>query len=703
MVYVPEILGTMGGDAPPSTPPAMSSVHPPYVRVPSTFLPALRMLSPTVSFYVRKLIRRNFDQLKLSESGMPVLADGWGDLDRILIALYSNEDTEVDEAAIGAAIEQLEHLARAHQVLSSQWSIYPDELRDTEKSIFSVLGYKLKRRTDRGNILIVDDTPANVRILSDALMQCGYEICSAMSGERALEIVQDFVPDLILLDVMMPEMDGYAVCKRLKATLETQDIPIMFLSAIDNAHDRVKAFQVGGIDYITKPFHLKEVLARVSQQIDRRTLQKRLEQQNFRLHAEIQNYKQLEDRYRNIFDNAIDGMFQSTPDGQFITANHALAKMYGYASIEELCTSVNDTGIQLYVTPDRHKEFMNQVLIRGEASDAEAQVYCKNGTTLWVSETVRAVKDLQNSVMFYEGTVKNITDRKRSDEILRMRSQELEETLMQLRHSQAKLLQQEKMSSLGQLVAGMAHEINNPVSFISGNLVYAEQYFEDLIRAFHEAGITPGEDLEFVLQDLPVLLHSIRIGADRIHLIVQALKNFARLNETEEKTVDIHEGIESTLLLLSHRLEATSNRPKIKVVKDLGTVPKVHCFPGLLNQALMNLMGNAIDALDDSMTNTSFKQPKLELRTKLIDPNRIMIWISDNGSGMPPEIQQRIFDPFFTTKEVGEGTGMGLAISYQVIVEKHGGQLECISVLGKGTEFVIMLPIKPDRDTTPTA
>ena len=699
-MYVPDILGTMGGDAPPSTPPAMSPVHPPHYSVPFRSLPALRSLSPTVSFYIRKLIRRNFDQLKLSESGMPVLADGWGDLDRILLALYSNEDTGPDETAIGAAIDQLEHLARAHQVLSSQGSIYPDELRDTEKSIFSVLGYELKRRTDRGNILIVDDTPANVRILSDALMQCGYEICSAMSGERALEIVQDFVPDLILLDVMMPEMDGYTVCKRLKSMSETQDIPIMFLSAIDNAHDRVKAFQVGGIDYITKPFHLEEVLARVSQQIDRRTLQKRLEQQNFRLHAEIQNYKQLEDRYRNIFDNAIDGMFQSTPEGQFITANHALAKMYGYASVEELCTSINDIGIQLYVTPDRRKEFMDQVLTRGEVSDFEAQVYCKNGTTLWASETVRAVRDSQNSLMFYEGTVKNITDRKRSDEILRMRSQELEETLMQLRHSQAKLLQQEKMSSLGQLVAGMAHEINNPVSFISGNLVYAEQYFEDLIRAFHEAGIPPGEDLEFVLQDLPVLLQSIRTGADRIRLIVQALKNFARLDEAEEKTVDIHEGIESTLLLLSHRLEATSNRPKIKVVKDLGTVPKVHCFPGLLNQALMNLMGNAIDALDDSITNTSFKQPKLELRTKLVDPNRIMIWISDNGSGMPPEIQERIFDPFFTTKDVGEGTGMGLAISYQVIVEKHGGQLECISVLGKGTEFVIMLPIKPDRESS---
>ena len=279
--------------------------------------------------------------------------------------------------------------------------------------------------------------------------------------------------------------------------------------------------------------------------------------------------------------------------------------------------------------------------------------------------------------------------------MLRVRSSELEDTLIQLRHSQAKLLQQEKMSSLGQLVAGMAHEINNPVSFISGNLVYAEQYFEDLVRAFHEAGLVPGDDIEFVLKDLPILLQSIRTGADRIRLIVQALKNFSRLDEAEEKQVDIHEGIESTLLLLSHRLDTTANRPKVKVIKDLGSLPKVHCYPGLLNQALMNLMGNAIDALDASTTNG--KQPKLELRTKLVDPNQIMIWISDNGSGMPTEVQNRIFDPFFTTKGVGEGTGMGLAISYQIIVEKHAGQLECISVLGKGTEFVIILPVSLEK------
>lgn len=669
----------------------MSSTQSDFSSVPSNGFP-LRVLSPTVAFYIRKLIRRNFDQLKLLASGTPILAEGWGDLDRILSALHGNNMHVIQQS-----IDQLEHLARAHQVLSSQGTMYPDELRETEKGIFSLLGYELKHRTDRGNILIVDDTPANVRILSDALMQCGYEICSAMSGERALELVQDFVPDLILLDVMMPEMDGYAVCQRLKSMPETHDIPIMFLSAIDNPHDKVKAFQVGGIDYITKPFHLEEVLARVSQQIERRNLQKRLEQQNFRLHAEIQNYKQLEDRYRSIFDNAIDGMFQSTPEGQFITANSALAEMYGYASVEELCTSIADIGQQLYVIPSRRQEFIDRVRVQGEVSDFEAQVYCKNGTMIWVSETVRAVYDSQESLIFYEGTVKNISDRKRSDEMLRLRSQELEETLIQLRHSQAKLLQQEKMSSLGQLVAGMAHEINNPVSFISGNLVYAEQYFEDLVRAFHDAGIKTGDDIEFVLQDLPTLLQSMRNGADRIRLIVQALKNFARLDEAEEKTVDIHEGIESSLLLLSHRLEATQTRPKIKVIKDLGSIPKVHCFPGLLNQALMNLMSNAIDALDSRSTTQTFKQPKLELRTKLVDPNRIMIWISDNGSGIPPEVQERIFDPFFTTKAVGEGTGMGLAISYQIIVEKHNGQLECISVLGKGTEFVIMLPIKSDK------
>ena len=654
------------------------------------YLSARRVLSPTVGFDLRKLIRRNFDQLKLDGSGRAVLADGWGDLDRLLTMHHHH-----NEVAIQSAIEQLEHLTRAHQVLSSQGTTFPEELRETERSIFALLGYQLQRQTDRGNILVVDDTPANVRILTDALIHHGYEVCSTMSGERALEIVQDFVPDLILLDVMMPEMDGYTVCQQLKQRPETHDIPVIFLSAIDTPNDKLKAFQVGGIDYITKPFHLDEVIARVSQQIDRRNLQKRLEQQNFRLHAEIQNYKQLEERYRSIFDNSIDGMFQSTPEGQFITVNASLAKMYGYVSVEELCTSISDIGQQLYVRPERRIEFMETVLRNGEVSDFEAQVYSKNGTILWITETVRSVKDTQNNLIFYEGTVKDITDRKRNTEILRVRSTELEETLTQLRHSQAKLLQQEKMSSLGQLVAGMAHEINNPVSFISGNLVYAEQYFEDLVRAFHEAGLVPGDDIEFVLKDLPILLQSIRTGADRIRLIVQALKNFARLDEAEEKHVDIHEGIESTLLLLSHRLDTTANRAKVKVIKDLGTLPKVHCYPGLLNQALMNLMGNAIDALDASTNNG--KQPKLEIRTKLVDPTQIMIWISDNGSGMPTEVQDRIFDPFFTTKGVGEGTGMGLAISYQIIVEKHAGQLECISVLGKGTEFVIILPVSLEK------
>ncbi len=656
----------------------------------TSYLSTKRVLSPTVGFYLRKLIRRNFDQLKLDASGRAMLADGWGDLDRLLTIHHNHND-----ATIQTAIEQLEHLTRAHQALSSQGATFPEELRETERSIFALLGYELQRQTDRGNILVVDDTPTNVRILTNILMHHGYETCSAMSGERALEVVKNFVPDLILLDVMMPEMDGYTLCQQLKERAETHDVPVMFLSAIDTPNDKIKAFQVGGVDYITKPFNLDEVLARVGQQIDRRNLQKRLEQQNFRLHAEIQNSKQLEERYRSIFENAIDGMFQSTPEGQFITANASLAKMYGYVSVEDLCTSISNISQQLYVHPDRRTEFMGTVMRNGEVSDFEAQIYCKNGTILWISETVRSVKDTQNNLMFYEGTVRDITDRKRNSEILRVRSSELEATLTQLRYSQAKLLQQEKMSSLGQLVAGMAHEINNPVSFISGNLVYAEQYFEDLVRAFHEAGLVPGDDIEFVLKDLPILLKSIRTGADRIRLIVQALKNFSRLDEAEEKEVDIHEGIESTLLLLSHRLDTTANRPKVKVIKDLGSLPKVHCYPGLLNQALMNLMGNAIEALDASTTNG--KQPKLELRTKLVDQNQIMIWISDNGLGMPTEVQNRIFDPFFTTKGVGEGTGMGLAISYQIIVEKHGGQLECISVLGKGTEFVIILPVSLEK------
>jgi signal transduction histidine kinase len=263
------------------------------------------------------------------------------------------------------------------------------------------------------------------------------------------------------------------------------------------------------------------------------------------------------------------------------------------------------------------------------------------------------------------------------------------------------------MSSLGQMVAGIAHEINNPISFIYGNLAYARQYASDLLDLVqlyskHYPEPVPeikdeieALDLDFVCADFPKLLASMKEGANRIRGIVLSLRNFSRLDEAERKAVDIHEGIDSTLLLLQHRLKKHSSDCEIQLRKEYGSLPLVECYPSQLNQVFMNVLSNAIDALE------MHHCPRyITIRTEVkhegagIHPSHVVIRIADNGSGIPEEVKQRIFDPFFTTKPIGLGTGLGLSISYSIIVEKHDGQLTCNSTPGEGTEFVIKLPIQ---------
>ncbi|MBW4557601.1 MAG: ATPase [Trichormus sp. ATA11-4-KO1] len=275
-----------------------------------------------------------------------------------------------------------------------------------------------------------------------------------------------------------------------------------------------------------------------------------------------------------------------------------------------------------------------------------------------------------------------------------------------LQHNYSRLLQNEKMAALGQLVAGIAHEINNPVNFIAGNLVHAINYSQDLLKLIslyrqhdpHPAAeiqsVSTEIELEFLTTDLPRLLNSMQIGCDRIEQIVRSLRNFSRLDEAEKKTVDIHEGIDSTLLILQSRFKNHKTSENISLVKEYGTLPLVECYPGLLNQVFMNILSNAIDALEESIANgKKTDNPAIEIRTQVIGRNWIAIHISDNGPGIPENIKKRLFDPFFTTKPVGKGTGLGLSISYQIVVEKHGGQLHCISSLGQGTEFIIKIPV----------
>lgn len=422
-------------------------------------------------------------------------------------------------------------------------------------------------------ILVVDDTATNLEIISIVLTNAGFEVTTAIDGQKALNQVQHRQPDLILLDVMMPGIDGFETCKRLKENLATSDIPVIFMTAIVDTESKVKGLSLGAVDYIIKPFQQEEVLARIRTHLQLRHLTKTLE------------------------------------------------------------TRV------------------------AERTAALSQ----------------ALKDLQES--------------------------------------QLQLVQKEKMSALGNLVAGVAHEINNPVGFIAGNLQPAMNYIQDLFRIIdlyqkhypHEVPEIHEEiaaiDLDYVRSDLPKLISSMKEGVQRIRNISTSLRTFSRADSDRKTSCNIHDGINSTLMILKHRLKATSVRPDIHVVRNYGNLPPIQCFSGQLNQVFMNLLANAIDALEESNAGRSFNQIKdnphqIKIQTTLTeDKNNVMIRIQDNGVGMSNEIKEKIFDHLFTTKPVGQGTGLGLSIARQIIVEKHGGSLEVNSILGQGSEFIIIIPI----------
>lgn len=332
----------------------------------------------------------------------------------------------------------------------------------------------------------------------------------------------------------------------------------------------------------------------------------------------------------------------------------------------------------------------------------------------WFSLTTRSLYTSEESVEGGIAVFHNITNLKQTEIALRQsesrlkeQTEQLQQAIHDLKAMQAQLIQTEKMSSLGELVAGVAHEINNPVNFIHGNLVYLQDHTEALInfvyrwqeQELHANPVMQAEaeaiDLPFLLADLPKILESMRIGTERIRQIVLSLRNFSRLDESESKSVDIHEGLENTLLLLKHRLKSRPDFPEITINRQYGELPLIECYPSQLNQVFMNILVNAIDALEARYLEDE-GTPQITIQTTLVNTAWVEIVIADNGIGMDETIQTHIFDPFFTTKTVGKGTGMGMSISYQIITEKHGGELHCFSTIGQGTEFVIHIPVRPE-------
>ncbi|MEG3896205.1 MULTISPECIES: PAS domain-containing protein [unclassified Microcoleus] len=913
------------------------------------------------------------------------------------------------------------------------------------------------------NILMVDDQPENLRLLSHVLSEQGYKVRSTLDGKLALRLAKSTPPDLILLDIMMPGMDGYQVCELLKACPQTKDIPVIFISALNEVFDKVKAFSLGAVDYITKPFEIQEVVARVENQLLLSRLSKELLAKNALLEAEIEERKRIEVQLREsqhwlsaviktnpnllyVYDlmeerslylnreiysdlgykfeeiqqmasafipklihpddlpafsaqrkkieTAKDGesfdfeyriqhkngeyrwfcsresVFARTAQGKpckilgtaaeisdrkqaelelktalvalerqikqrFLLETISLEIRYSLKQDQVFQTAAAQIGrvfnadccmihtytedpiprvpcvakyqklesesildVEIPVQDNPHAQFVlsqdkavvcddvfadpllenlrdwcgqvglkSMMVVRtsyqgkangmiclhqydrrhwtqdesrllktvaaqmgiaiaqanlleqdkqqrlklqqSEASLAAAQKIAHIGSweydvltkkITWSEEVFRifgldstapeptyaeiskmyhrddrdlfqqtltlaisrgtsykkefrilhpggqiryveargeSVFNESEEVIKLLGTVMDITDRKQAEAALqfseqreREKAQQLEQTLEDLKNAQSQLIQAEKMSTIGQMVAGVAHEINNPVSFIYGNIIPAAQYARDLVKLialyqqnYPEPVPEIAEELtevevDFIAEDFPRMLASMQAGANRIKQIVLSLRNFSRLDEQDRKVIDIHEGIESTLVILQHRLQSQPKRREIQVIKNYGELPKVECYPAQLNQVFMNLLSNAIDACEESLvishsslvnniptvTNDSGqifdKNPLIRISTEINRDNQVVVRIADNGPGIPPEVQSRIFDPFFTTKPIGSGTGLGLSISYQIVKDTHGGKLECHSEVCRGTEFAIELPISQKLSVT---
>ena len=465
--------------------------------------------------------------------------------------------------------------------------------------------------TEPQDILIVDDNPNNLEVLSESLSREGFRIAVALDGESALEQVAYHKPELILLDVMMPGIDGFEICRRLKEDPGTHDIPVIFMTALSDTENKVEGLSLGAIDYITKPFQQEEVIARV------------------KIHLKVQN---------------LTRTLQSK--------NH---------------------------------------LLKDEIALREKEISLRRETE---AKLLKANTALEN---FNQQLEQRVADR----------TAKLSKALQDLQRTQVQLIQQEKLSALGQLVAGIAHEINNPVNFIHGNIIHADEYTEDLlnlVRLYRQHHPQPNPeicrelkaiDVDFLAEDLPKLIRSMEIGTNRIRDIVLSLRNFSRLDEAEVKAVDIHEGIDSTLLILESRLKSQAERSNITVVKDYGSLPAVKCYPGQLNQVCMNILSNAIDALEEQAWKSADGDwsPAITIKTELAGNDSISIHISDNGPGIPDNLRDKIFDPFFTTKPVGKGTGLGMSISHEIVAAKHRGMLTCHPILPQGTRFTITIPV----------
>ena len=547
-------------------------------------------------------------------------------------------------------------------------------------------------------ILIVDDTPANVGLLVDYLEDNGFRVVVAQDGVEGLKRAEFARPDLILLDVMMPGMDGFETCRRLKADDKTRDIPVIFMTALTEAGEKVNAFGVGAVDYVTKPFQIEEVLARVKTHLSLRDMRLQLEKQNAQLQQEVNVRLQTERALRVTqfsVDHATVAVVWITPEGPLAYANEAACSLLRYSREEMLSLSMAD--IEIGVTAEGWPHHWAYIKERRHYAN-ETRVRAKGGAVLPLEATINYLEfDGREYAIAY---VRDVSERKRAEQNLNESYQKLKESNSKLEEMYQQLLQSEKLASIGQLAAGVAHEINNPIAFVHANLGTLQDYVAGLLQllAMYERAepllteqaemlsqierLRKRIDLAHLRSDVRDLLAESQDGVQRVRRIVQDLKDFSRVGEVERQKFDLHAGLDSTLNIVRHEL-----KQKSEVVKEYGELPPIEGVPAQVNQVFLNLLVNAAQAIEND--------GRIVIRTGH-EGDWVWVEVEDNGGGIPADIMTRIFEPFFTTKPVGMGTGLGLSLSYGIVAQ-HGGRIEVSSQVGKGSTFRVWLPLEPPQ------
>jgi len=431
--------------------------------------------------------------------------------------------------------------------------------------------------------------------------------------------------------------------------------------------------------------------------------------ENARLYHQVsqalQDLQHKEAQSRGIFEAASDGLLITDLEtGRLMDANPAYCQMHGYSYDEILQLNPLD-----FIPPNRHAKFASFLATVKTKQEFTCEAICKTQDGTPFNIEIKAVPFWYNGKHCALSVIRDVTERKQMELSMQEKNRSLEHAMSELQHAQMQIVQSEKMASLGNLVAGIAHEINNPIGFLKGSINNAKDYVQDLLghvalyQQYYPHPADPVQenaaniDLEFLSEDLAKLLNSMQGATDRITSISISLRTFSRADTEYKINANLHEGIDSTLLILKYRLQASQHRPAIEIIQHYGDLPEIECFPGQLNQVFMNILANAIDMFDEMAQHQSYSAleanpQQITIRTAMVE-NHVQISIQDNGKGMAEGVADKIFDYLFTTKGVGKGTGLGLTIAHQIVVEKHGGNLDVQSDLGQGTQFCIRLPI----------